>query len=290
MDERVDLSQQREGELIDPSLCKGRKASSHSPAEVSKLRASLGKPLPDNGQLLASMPGVNRTGSASSGVFAPAANGLTHKHRPAKRQDTHYAQAFQKAPQDGMLHGLTTSTIGKLKAAYHFITRPFRILWSNFRQEPLPTRLGHPNTVWTLIILISLASAAATILAVCKAGPNISIPEIDSNFYSNLSQTLLSAAGLYCIIIPILLNVNPNVQHPALFYGFLVASAVGTLVSTLVYMAHTRTSMVMAYVAALLQLLATLQLIVAQGTKVKRLQVNVEDLEGKNARLRALRE
>lgn len=235
------------------------------------------------------MPGMNGTGSASSGIFSPAAHGLTQKHHLAKRQDTHYAQAFQKAPQSGTFHRVSGRFTQRLKAACSPIVTQIRNQWHYFRQESFTTRLGHPTTVWTLVLLISLASAAATAIAVCQAGPNTSLPEIDSNFYSTLSQNLLSAAGLYCIIIPVLQKVNLNARHPGLFYGFLVASAVGTLVSTMVYLVHTRTSMVMAYVAALLQLLATLQLIVAQGSRVKRLQVNVEDLEGQVTRLRAQR-
>ena len=228
------------------------------------------------------MPGLARVGSASSGILSHSAHNRAARHpHSARQQGTHYGQAFSKAANPGIA--------SRIRALTTALTQPFTHTWQRFRREPLTTRLGHPRIVWTLMLLISLIAAVATSLAAWKAGPNTALPELDSNFYSTLSQNLLSAAGLYCIIILALQKVQLNARNPGLFYGFLIASAVGTFVSTVVYMVHTRTSMVLAYVAALTQLLATLQLIVAKGSRVKGLQVNVENLEGDLARLRVAR-
>lgn len=121
--------------------------------------------------------------------------------------------------------------------------------------------LGHKITVWALVLLLAFAGAVTTGVAVWGAAPEGEIPQTDGNFWSNLSQNLVGAAGLYCIIIPILRNVGVKGTDSFGFRLCLVASGIGAFISIGVYPVQLRTSMVLAYLSSLFQLLATLQVL-----------------------------
>lgn len=133
-------------------------------------------------------------------------------------------------------------------------------------------RLGHKVTVWTLVLGLAAFGGIATALAAWEAGSNTRVPEVDSNFWSTLSQNSIGAGSLYCILIPILRNEQTDTQNTKLFRFWLLVSGVGALGSSIVYIAHVRTSIVLGYLSSLAQLLATLQLIVDVGKVVVNLE------------------
>ena len=122
--------------------------------------------------------------------------------------------------------------------------------------------LAHQTMVWTLVLTLAVFGGAAIALAVLEAGPNTQVPEVDSNFWSTLSQNSIGSAALYCLALSILRNDKLDLTRTSLFRFWLAVSAVAAFISTIIYIVHTRTSMILGYLANLAQLLATLQLIV----------------------------
>lgn len=144
--------------------------------------------------------------------------------------------------------------------------------YHQLRSMTIMETLGHERAVWGLVLTLAFAGSVATALAIWEAGGSTRIPLVDSNFWSTLSQNLIGAAGLYCIIIPILRKVEVKTDSPKTFRVWLVVSGVGALASTTIYPFHLRTSMALACVSSLAQLLATLQLIEDAGSAVNNLQ------------------
>lgn len=145
-------------------------------------------------------------------------------------------------------------------------------VWTRFQRQTWTERFGDIVTVWTLVLGLATFGGVATALAAWKAGSNTKVPEVDSNFWSTLSQNSIGAGSLYCILIPILRNEQTSTQETKLFRFWLFVSGIGALGSSIIYIAHVRTSIVLGYLSSLAQLLATLQLIVDVGKVVVNLE------------------
>ncbi|KAK5122148.1 hypothetical protein LTR85_004394 [Meristemomyces frigidus] len=215
-------------------------------------------------------PGIGKTDSSSSGRFAPAAaraRGRTARHSNGPQGPTQPKRSGRR---------WHVSLTDRLCPGFDDKSTELDKRWRRLRRMTAMEILGHETTVWTLVLSLALAGSVATAIAVWKAGPGTQSPEVDSNFWSTLSQNVIAAAGLYCIIIPILRKVELKTDNPKTFRFWLVLSAVGALVSTAIYPFQLRTSMVLACISSLAQLLATLQLIEETGSAVKGLQEELE--------------
>jgi hypothetical protein len=123
-----------------------------------------------------------------------------------------------------------------------------------------------------------------------------SIPVLDSNFYSTLSQCVASFAGLYVIVKPILRSDEGGeikTRFPKVFYTMLATSFLTSVASAVGYAWSPPASIPLAYVSGLTLNIATLLIIQDSGNQIKegfeetgRLAAEVNDLEAEVGRLR----
>jgi hypothetical protein len=84
---------------------------------------------------------------------------------------------------------------------------------------------------------------------------------LDSNFYSIFSQTMLSLLTIYLTILPPLRNRSLNLRYRSWFWLRLLFSAVASIVSLAVYVSQPSVSLVFAYGAGFAQVVSTLLLV-----------------------------
>ncbi|RBR24857.1 uncharacterized protein FIESC28_02347 [Fusarium coffeatum] len=123
-----------------------------------------------------------------------------------------------------------------------------------------------------------------------------SIPALDSNFYSTLSQCVSSFAGLYVIVKPILRKGEGGkikTKFPKVFYTMLATSLLTSVASAVGYAWSPPSSIPLAYVSGLTLNIATLLIIQDSGNQIKegfeetgRLAAEVNDLEAELGALR----
>ena len=159
--------------------------------------------------------------------------------------------------------------------------RPRRRLSSLLKclHEKVSPGIFHRRFVACLIVLVfSITGAVATGLAL-KCSTPVSKPTVDGNFWSMLSQALVGQAGLCCIIIPILRHAKIKARGPRLFKATLILSFTSGIASVIVYPYYVRTNLVLAFVSALAQLLATLQLIEDSDNMIQEASEEIDSLE-----------
>jgi hypothetical protein len=146
--------------------------------------------------------------------------------------------------------------------------------------------MGETPAVLTTVISLSIASAVTTGLATWQCSPPDTIPTIDSNFWSTVASAAIGIAGLYCTIIPILLEQKIKVQNETLFHGLLWFSFLTAVVAVVVYPFQTRASLVLLFASAAAQLATTLQIILGAVTKIQEDVVRIREQDTEIADLK----
>ncbi|EMT71584.1 hypothetical protein FOC4_g10010092 [Fusarium odoratissimum] len=122
------------------------------------------------------------------------------------------------------------------------------------------------------VVLILAAAMPPTIYSTILCGSPDSLPALDSNFYSTLSQFISSLAGLYVIVKP-LFNKNKKdeikTSFPKTFYTMLTLSLLTSLTSAVTYAWSPAASIPLAYVSGLTLNIATLLIIQDSGNQIK---------------------
>lgn len=150
----------------------------------------------DAQRLLEPIPGIYKTGSASSG------NDMQH---PAAAKNRKVKQSGLPQYRDGSASPPRRRSMGAgIKLVGGSVSDFIANVWNHARDKGIMRILGAQGTVWSLVLILAFVGSVCTAIAVWKAGPQLPIPELDSNFYSTVSQNSIGAGGLYCIIIPIL--------------------------------------------------------------------------------------
>lgn len=131
------------------------------------------------------------------------------------------------------------------------------------------------------VVLILAAAMPPTIYSTILCGSPDSLPALDSNFYSTLSQFISSLAGLYVIVKP-LFNKNKKdeikTSFPKTFYTMLTLSLLTSLTSAVTYAWSPAASIPLAYVSGLTLNIATLLIIQDSGNQIKETNRYNEDL------------
>ncbi|EXK82481.1 hypothetical protein FOQG_13195 [Fusarium oxysporum f. sp. raphani 54005] len=106
-----------------------------------------------------------------------------------------------------------------------------------------------------------------------------SLPALDSNFYSTLSQFISPLAGLYVIVKP-LFNKKDEIKtsFPKTFYTMLTLSLLTSLTSAVTYAWSPAASIPLAYISGLTLNIATLLIIQDSGNQIKETNRYNEDL------------
>jgi hypothetical protein len=123
-------------------------------------------------------------------------------------------------------------------------------------------RLGHRTTVLFLVPSLMVLSAIFVGISVTRSRSPINVSPLfdDDNFFSNVSQTVLSLTSLYCMIIP-LLRCR---ELPLRLFWFRVAicvSALAGIASAVVYSFQWQASVILGFISGISQVVATVQLI-----------------------------
>ncbi|RFN51782.1 hypothetical protein FIE12Z_3985 [Fusarium flagelliforme] len=155
------------------------------------------------------------------------------------------------------------------------------------RPEDHWTRLF--NLVKSPVVLILIAAMPLAVYSTMLCEMPGSIPALDSNFYSTLSQCVSSFAGLYVIIKPILRSDGGDgiqTSFPKVFYTMLGMSLLTSIASAAGYAWSPPASIPLAYVSGLTLNIATLLIIQDSGNQIKEgyeknryLESEVHDLE-----------
>ena len=140
--------------------------------------------------------------------------------------------------------------------------------------------MGKTPAVLGIVILLSISSAATTGVSTWQCTPPEKIPTIDSNFWSTLSSAAMGIAGLYCTMIPILLEQEITVEHQKLFRWLLFSSLITGVSAAIVYPFQTRASLVLLSISGYAQLATTLQLILGAVTTIKEDSMKIEEQNG----------
>jgi hypothetical protein len=158
---------------------------------------------------------------------------------------------------------------------------------SQSRRAFMKSVVGHDNTVYAIISLGFIASIVVQAFAVLRnkednngSGRKPMRANIDSNFYSTLSQTFTAILSIFTIIIPILRQKSQQelIQHKPLWYFFLILSLLTSIAAAAVYPWQGVASSIIAYVSTAAQLAATLQVILGQSKQVQHLEYSVARL------------
>jgi hypothetical protein len=116
----------------------------------------------------------------------------------------------------------------------------------------------HFTTTSLLIISVAFAIRAS----VEPRTPDcISIPSIDNDFYSNLSQMALSICSIYLTIVPLLRSQSLRTGYKFWYRSSLVVSCVTAVASAAVYPYAWRCSIILGLVSGLTQTIGTVQLV-----------------------------
>lgn len=152
------------------------------------------------------------------------------------------------------------------------------------------------NIVKSPVVLILIAALPLAIYSTMLCEMPDSIPALDSNFYSTLSQCVASFAGLYVIVKPILRSGEGGeikTSFPKAFYTMLATSFLTSVASAVGYAWSPPASIPLAYVSGLTLNIATLLIIQDSGNQIKegfeendRLAGEVNNLEAEVTRLR----
>ena len=148
------------------------------------------------------------------------------------------------------------------------------------QSKPMLHSMGETPAVLGIVILLSIASAATTGVSTWQCTPPEKIPTIDSNFWSTLSSAAMGIAGLYCTMIPILLEQEITVKHQNLFRWLLFSSLITGVSAAIVYPFQTRASLVLLSISGYAQLATTLQLILGAVTTIKEDSMKIEEQNG----------
>jgi predicted permease len=123
-----------------------------------------------------------------------------------------------------------------------------------------PWLIGHKTTVLFLVPIFTVLSALLTGISITRSGSTPSPLLSDDNFFSNLSQTVLSLVSLYCMTIPLLRS--RDLPLPLFWFQVCVfVSAVAGIASAVVYPFQWQVSGVLGFESGIAQVVATVQLI-----------------------------
>ncbi|KAH8773094.1 hypothetical protein F5882DRAFT_441611 [Hyaloscypha sp. PMI_1271] len=158
----------------------------------------------------------------------------------------------------------------------------WRQTWNMIQKQWKATlhSMGKTPAVLGIVILLSISSAATTGVSTWQCTPPEKIPTIDSNFWSTLSSAAMGIAGLYCTMIPILLEQEITVEHQKLFRWLLFSSLITGVSAAIVYPFQTRASLVLLSISGYAQLATTLQLILGAVTTIKEDSMKIEEQNG----------
>lgn len=123
--------------------------------------------------------------------------------------------------------------------------------------------IKHPSTVLFLALFTVAVSAVLAATSVFQPRASIcnTVPLIDDNFFSSLSQTILSIFSAYLILLPPLRARHLRIRYPFWFRVSLTVSVLLSITSSSIYPFYWQPSVLFGYVASLSQVIATLQLI-----------------------------
>lgn len=130
--------------------------------------------------------------------------------------------------------------------------------------------------MWLIMAILCTAALIADILAVYKTTSvtSASLPTIDSNFWSSLSQSNLAFAAIYSVLYPQLQGTDDSVpaERRWIFKGLLVSSVLAAAIATCVYPWHSATSIIASFLASLTQLAVTLMIILGAKKRITELE------------------
>ncbi|KAH9221255.1 hypothetical protein DL95DRAFT_15957 [Leptodontidium sp. 2 PMI_412] len=132
--------------------------------------------------------------------------------------------------------------------------------WQNY--VPNWSFLGEKTTVLCLLPSLIVISAILLGVAITRSpSPTCVVPiSNDDNFFSNISQTILSLSSLYCATIPFLRSR----EVPLNLFWFrvcLLFSAATGVASVVMYAFQWQSSLTLSFLCSVFQVFATLQLI-----------------------------
>ncbi|KIW74958.1 hypothetical protein Z517_11729 [Fonsecaea pedrosoi CBS 271.37] len=146
--------------------------------------------------------------------------------------------------------------------------------------------LGDRQSAYRIVSFFAIVGLASTILSIWKCTPSAISVQLDSNFWSTLGQTVVSFAGLYTIILPILRKADFYVSNKVAFYSMMVSSLVTAALGIIVYHFQTRTSLVLNFLSSIAQLFATLHLVDSAGDRLTGLH---REISGQQSEIDMLR-
>ena len=144
----------------------------------------------------------------------------------------------------------------------------FNNLMKQRSMRPVVSLLKAQSTVLFLSLATVAISAIFATTSIFQLRPAIctTVPSIDDNFYSSLSQTTLGAFSAFLILLPPLRARNLHLRYPIWFRLSLSISVISGLASTAIYPFSWQASVLCNYVANLAQVIATLQLVECVNT------------------------
>lgn len=140
--------------------------------------------------------------------------------------------------------------------------------------------MGSASGITVIVSLLALSGAATTGVAAWECPTPDLLPTVDSNFWSTVSSAAISIAGVFCTIIPYLLNQSIDTSHPTLFKSLLILSVASALAAVSSYPWQTRTSLICNSVSGLAQLATTLQLVQGAVKKIVEARRRIDNQEG----------
>jgi hypothetical protein len=111
-----------------------------------------------------------------------------------------------------------------------------------------------------------------------KANDKSNIPNYDSNFYTSLSQTVMTILSNYTAIIPVMyekstygIHRRPPISYPNVWWTIVAISTISAIIASAVYPYEGKSSLILSWTPAALAILAALQTIWSQISNNKQL-------------------
>ena len=110
-------------------------------------------------------------------------------------------------------------------------------------------------------------------------------PNYDSNFYTSLSQTIITILSNYTAIIPVLydkstygINRRPPIKAPNLWWTIIIVSTISAVIASAVYPYEGKGALILSWLPAALAVIAALQTIWSVISNNKKLHVKNKEL------------